>query len=192
MVLTPAVRGLLGIETDAQNKTLRLDPHLPASWDRVSIQQVPLGDLRLTVEMARSKEHLVIAATVSSPAVFCLARQSAEPTDCEHAPRTREQLSIPLPGAEIELPNRLPTPGSETSQIKVLDETSAANSLSLILEAPGGSMHNLRLRRNRQIVAIDGASATADTLTVSFPPGAGYTRQTVRLVWKRPGRLFAP
>jgi hypothetical protein len=192
MVLTPAVRGLLGIEADAQDKTLRLDPHLPASWDRVSIQQVPLGDLHLTVEMVRSKQNLVITATAPSPAVFCLARQSAEPTDCEHAPRTREQLSIPLPGAEIELPNRLPTPGSETCQLKAVDETSGANSLAVTLEAPGGSMHVLRLRRNKPIVAIEGASATADTLTVNFPPGAGYTRQTVRLLWRRSGRMFAP
>jgi glycogen debranching enzyme len=192
MVLTPAIRGLLGIEADAQNKTLRLDPHLPASWDKVSVQQVPLGDLRLTVEMVRSRDHLVITATTSVQAVFCLARQSAEPTDCEHAPRTREQLSIPLPGAEVELPNRLPTPGSQTSQIKALDETVAANSLTLTLEAPGGSTHVLRLRRNKQIAAIDGATATADTLTVRFPPGTGYTRQTVRLLWKRSGRMFKP
>ena len=130
MVLTPAIRGLLGVEGDAASKTLRVSPHLPASWDRVSIHEVPLGDLRLAVEMTRSKQNLVISATIPEPAVFCLARQEAERSECDHAPRTREQLTIPLPGAEVELRQDLPEPGASTHQVKVLDEHAELRELS--------------------------------------------------------------
>lgn len=183
MVLTPAVRGLLGIEADAQNKTLRLSPHLPATWDRVSIQQVPLGDLHLTVEMVRSKDNLVITATTAAPAVFCLAQQSAETAGCEHAPRTREQLTIPLPGAEVELRQELPEPGARTHQVKVLDEHSEAREFSVTLEGWPGSTQMLELRRHRKNISVQGATATATNLTVQFPEGDGWQKQTVVLRW---------
>ena len=183
MVLTPAVRGLLGLEAEAANETLRLAPHLPASWDKVSIQQVPLGDLRLTVEMVRSKDNLVITATTPSAAVFCLARQSAEAFACEHAPRTREQLNIPLPAAEVELRQELPEPGASTHQVKVLDEHSERREFSVTLEGWPGSTQVLELRRHRKNISVQGATATATNLTVQFPNGDGWQKQTVVLRW---------
>ena len=36
MVITPTLRGLFGIDIDAQSKTITVNPHLPASWDHAS------------------------------------------------------------------------------------------------------------------------------------------------------------
>ena len=34
MVITPTLRGLFGIDIDAQTKTITVNPHLPAGWDQ--------------------------------------------------------------------------------------------------------------------------------------------------------------
>jgi glycogen debranching enzyme len=44
MVLTPLIRGLLGIDVDAPRRTIRIAPHLPADWDEVSVTNVPIGN----------------------------------------------------------------------------------------------------------------------------------------------------
>ena len=184
MVLTPAVRGLLGLEADTPAKTLRVAPHLPATWDKVSVQQVPLGDLRLTVEMVRSKDNLVVTASSPAPAVFCLATsQSAASPACEHMPRTHEQLTIPLPGAEVELPHDWPEPGASPLQMKVLDEHLDAHELSLVLEGWPGTSYVIDLRRHRKSMSVQGATETVTSLTVRFPNGDGWQKQTVALRW---------
>src|SRR5262249_55936826 len=51
MVVTPFVRGLLGLEVSGGGRELRFAPQLPANWDRASITGVAAGqgksDLRL-------------------------------------------------------------------------------------------------------------------------------------------------
>src|SRR5205814_9227332 len=39
MVVTPAVRGMLGIEPDDGGRALRVAPALPANWDRVEARR---------------------------------------------------------------------------------------------------------------------------------------------------------
>ena len=43
MVITPTLRGLFGIDIDAQTKTITVNPHLPANWDRAYIENLALG-----------------------------------------------------------------------------------------------------------------------------------------------------
>ena len=41
MVITPTLRGLFGIDIDAQTKTITVNPHLPASWDQGEVMNHP-------------------------------------------------------------------------------------------------------------------------------------------------------
>jgi len=86
----------------------------------------------------------------------------------------------------------LPLPGARTSQMKVLAETVTTHSMTLELEADGGSVVELQLRRNapKLNVRAQGASilpgrseSGLDSLTVKFPSGEGYKKQTVTLLW---------
>jgi glycogen debranching enzyme len=43
MVLTPLLRGLLGIDVDVPRGRVTLAPHLPPEWDSVSVDAVPVG-----------------------------------------------------------------------------------------------------------------------------------------------------
>jgi glycogen debranching enzyme len=53
MVVTPVVRGLLGITTGDGGRSLRFAPALPAGWDRVRVTNVALGGSRYDLAAAR-------------------------------------------------------------------------------------------------------------------------------------------
>ncbi len=54
MVVTPLVRGLLGIEATDGGRTLTFAPQLPADWDRVSATNVPAGEARYDLGLERA------------------------------------------------------------------------------------------------------------------------------------------
>jgi glycogen debranching enzyme len=62
MVVTPILRGLLGIEVSAGGRILTFAPKLPANWDRVAIQNVSAGTDRydLLFERAAGRETIKI------------------------------------------------------------------------------------------------------------------------------------
>lgn len=185
MVFTPAIRGLLGLDFDALHHTLRLSPHLPASWSGVRIHEVPLGEMKLDLDMEREGNDLVVHAIARASAVFCLAL-AAEPrdADCHASPATDQTLHIPLPPVEVELSNELPEPGSATMRLKAIDEERAEHSYKLTLAGQGGSVHALRIRLNGvKRVRVSGATMAADRLSVTIPEGPGYQRQVVKMEW---------
>jgi hypothetical protein len=60
MVVTPFVRGLLGVEVVASGRELRFAPQLPADWDRVSISNVGAGDGRYDLRLERGGGRMTI------------------------------------------------------------------------------------------------------------------------------------
>src|SRR5262249_34397911 len=60
MVLSPIIRGMLGIEADAIHGALRVTPALPATWEHVVLHHVPFGDDKLEVRMRRVKGDLLV------------------------------------------------------------------------------------------------------------------------------------
>jgi Bacterial alpha-L-rhamnosidase 6 hairpin glycosidase domain len=63
MVITPAVRGLLGIEVSAGGKELRFAPQIPANWDRIEARNVAAGDARYDLKLIRAAGRLTITIT---------------------------------------------------------------------------------------------------------------------------------
>ena len=54
MVLTPLIRGLLGIDVDAPARRVTIAPHLPPDWDSVAVDNVPVGDGNLSFVLRRT------------------------------------------------------------------------------------------------------------------------------------------
>jgi hypothetical protein len=100
-----------------------------------------------------------------------------------------------LPVVEVAVPHGLPLLGARTAQMKVLSESSEAGSLKLELEAEGGAVVTLKVRRNGDKVNLraDGGTILSATgghdgggledLVVKFPEGADYKGQVVTLRW---------
>ncbi len=184
MVLSPAVRGLFGLDWDALRHTLRLAPNLPASWNRAVLHNVPLGRSRLDVEYTREQGRLVVRARSSSPETVCLvAQDSPRDTRCSAPAGTVHELDLPLPAVEVGLPHGLPLPGSEAAQLKVLSERRAAGRLDLDFEAPAGSLYLLPVRLNKPGVRVTGAELSGDRLAIRFLGRAGRQRIAVTFLW---------
>jgi len=63
MVITPAMRGLLGIEVTAGGKELRFAPQLPANWNQVEARNVAAGNKRLDLKLERGAGNLTVKIT---------------------------------------------------------------------------------------------------------------------------------
>jgi glycogen debranching enzyme len=207
MVITPAIRGLFGLSCDAEHKTIVVDPHLPATWQGATLHHVPVAGGTGDISFHRDGATLVVQLSGAPSGVGLRSKSAASQT------AVAAELRLPLDAVEVGIPAELPLPGAATSQIKVLAERHAKGSLELDLEAQGGAVYELPVRLNgvaEKEISInggelkqgvwaaiaprtlqwwaDGGSAvsvanTMKLLTVNFPAGSGYQRQTVRVKW---------
>ena len=60
MVLTPLIRGLLGLDVDVPARRVTLAPHLPPDWDSVTVEHVPVGRGRLSFTVRRSATAMTV------------------------------------------------------------------------------------------------------------------------------------
>ncbi len=182
MVITPILRGLLGLTIDAAAHTVTVAPHLPADWPGARIEALHVGESSCTVTFQRRGADLKIdLATTSGPPVFL--SQEGSPG--------RSSISLPLPTVEVALPQVLPQPGSPTTQVKVLSEMRGLRSLTLELEGQALSEMSLVVRVNGKLASLRAQGATlgsvrADGLRsaeTSFPAGVGYVSKFVTFTW---------
>jgi len=68
MIVTPLMRGLLGIEASAGGRTLRFAPQLPADWDRVEVRRIAAGGYQfdLTLERKGGRETIRVVRRVAA------------------------------------------------------------------------------------------------------------------------------
>lgn len=180
MVISPVIRGMFGLEWDAAKHTLSVTPHLPADWGSVSLHNVPMGDNRFDLKFTRRGQELLVEATGG------VRLQS-------RAPGARVEggaLRLPLSPVEVKMDQALPAFGSETRQMKVLDERTEAHAVKLTLAAHGGSRQTLWLRENAAGLKVRSQDAEIGPLrdglrliTVSFPAGDGYVTKDVAIGW---------
>jgi glycogen debranching enzyme len=72
MVVSPLIRGLLGIETDAINSTVMFSPHVPANWNAFSIQNIMLGHNVLSLTFKRTDDTIELDSTRITSAEDCV------------------------------------------------------------------------------------------------------------------------
>ena len=191
MVLSPAIRGLFGIDVDALHRNLHLQPHLPASWDFAEIHNVRVGDDLYQITLKRERNHLLATVSSTQPTVLCLNSQNEA---CHDRSTTSRTISLPLLAVEVSLPEQqLPEAGSITSQPRVIDESYQSENLSLTLEGVAGTTVDLFLRNNMLSpsskratdLKVEGAERIGEKLRVNFPQGTGFVAQKVHISWPK-------
>jgi hypothetical protein len=120
MVLTPLIRGLLGIDVDAPRRRVVIAPHLPADWDSVRVRNVPVGAGRLSFAVHRSAGAITLDVT----------REGGDraPLDVEFAP------ALPLGATGTDGTTITHTPGDEHGQVR----RSVSDSAQLVVRYAGG------------------------------------------------------
>lgn len=181
MVVTPAVRGMFGLEWNAVGNTLTVNPRLPAEWKEAKILGLPIAQSRVGIEMRRNGLSLSVYLIGQGSKTLKLSSRAAG------AKMANGELLIPLPAVEVGMAHGLPAAGASTTQMKVIDQQESPHSLRLKLSAPANSHQTLFLRLNDPHIHLrtDGAEAVADSgkLRMQFPPGAGYVEKVVTLSW---------
>ena len=191
MVLSPAIRGLFGIDADAIHRTLNVHPRLPATWDFAELDNVRVGNDLYKVTLKRNGDRLLATVRSEQPTVLCL---NAKNEICKDRAAVARAISLPLPSVEVSLPEQqLPEAGDTTTQPRVLDESYQADHLSLTLEGLAGTTVDLSMRKNTPgtsskhtaEIKVEGAEKVGDKLRVTFPQGTGFVSQPVRISWSR-------
>ena len=181
MVVTPTLRGMFGLEWNAEEHKLMVTPRLPAQWTDAKILGLPIGSSRVGLEFHRDGAMLSVRITGDNANHLSLGSR---------APGARIKAGeavIPLPSVEVSVDHPLPQLGSTTAEMKVLDERLSEHSLWLQLSAPANTVQSLMLRQNDPKVhlRVDGGETSSDSreLLVRFPPGTGYREKEVSLSW---------
>ncbi|HET9514575.1 MAG TPA: galactose-1-epimerase, partial [Gemmatimonadales bacterium] len=196
MVLTPLLRGLLGLELDAPAGRLTLAPHLPANWDSVAVENIRFGsttiDLRLRKDGGRYRAELSRLGgsgpieVVFMPALPLGATSPAERTETPgdvHATARgtlRQSLTLEVPyqgGWNVAPPARRPAIGDRSSAPRILSERLSNGTYTVMIEGRAGTTERFRLREGddwREVeIAFPAAGASPDGYTTAtLAPGA--------------------
>jgi len=195
MVLTPLIRGLLGLEVDAPARRLTIAPHLPPEWDSVRVDNIIVGGDALSLSLRREPGRVT--------ARIRRLRSSGLPLDLVFAPAlplgarvTSQAATDATPGdvhalvrgtladsASFEVrftggwsiipPIMRPSVGDRSAAPRVLSErlTGAARYV-VALEGLAGRTYRFRLR------APDSAAAVSAVTSAASAAGAGSARVT--------------
>lgn len=151
MVVSPLLRGLLGLERDAAARRIRLAPHLPAYWREFELTNLRVGDASLRFKFARDASSIALewqnastkpvdlefspAVSLRAKAIAAEVNQRPVPFDV-HAGATDQhvRVRVPLPGGRgtlrIRLENdfafhyesSLPPPGETSRNLKIVSQ----------------------------------------------------------------------
>ena len=172
MVVSPILRGLFGLQTNAQSHEITLAPHVPADWTWFGIRNVHLGNLSVDFQYRKTQDSVTVEATRSGTG------------DCwvEFSPafslRTKvvsvEMNGKPLPfkihpnDEDQHVSMRLPVhAGANRMVIRVKNDFGLA--LANVLPALGSTSRGLRVISNSWNSARDQL-----TVEVSGVPGMEY------------------
>jgi glycogen debranching enzyme len=181
MVVTPVMRGLLGIEAGEAAGRLTFAPLLPADWSRAAARRVAVADGLFDLALERREGARTITVTrqggsapvrvVLAPAFALDARIRSVSVDGRSRPHQtrregdvqRVQVELPadaLParvvffcdeGTDVFAPVTDPQPGASSEGLRILRAAPDADGLHLTLEGLGGREYALTVRTPRNV-----------------------------------------
>jgi len=164
-VISPIVRGMLGLSDDETTKTLYFAPHLPPQWDRVGLEHVSFCGGQSDILYSRRDDGIHLAVKAAVAGADCTLRFT--PSFSKHA-RMRSMLwngrplqytveqnsndqhamvSLPMGNGELifrvdddfglQADNELPPLGTTSVNLKISREQWSANNRELKVRVAG-------------------------------------------------------
>ena len=166
MVISPILRGMLGLQTDAEKHQITLVPHVPPDWMSFAIRNVQVGGTSVDFRYSKTADSIVLESkrtgtedcTVEFSPAFSLrtrvisVEMNGRPVPFKMQPNKNDQhLSVrfPVNGGPnnlvirvkndfgLALSNELPALGSASRGLRVLNESWNASKTELTLEVSG-------------------------------------------------------
>jgi glycogen debranching enzyme len=196
----PLVRGLLGLEGDALNKSLIFSPHFPAAWNQVSISNYRVGQANFSLEFERSEDKIVVKVYPERAQGYTLRftpalgigtrvqslKANGEPVEF----KTEEKAQVVLVESEIPVKEDLlsieitflPTveilpvvPESQTGDsnkgLKIISLNKESSRLIIEFEGLTNATYHMRVTMPEFIAKVDGAEVKKDKLILTMPEG---------------------
>jgi hypothetical protein len=215
MVLTPLLRGLLGIDIDVPRGRVTLAPHLPPGWDSVSVDNVPVGRSTISFTLRRMSGGMTAVVRrrgpdrsplelVFSPALPLGARgsgggarTSATPGDVHatvSAPITDSSVvEVRYTGGWAIVPPVMPAPiGGRSRAPRVLSERingtgSAGHRYVVALEGLSGRRYAFGIRAPDEAMASALDATASAGASVQLGPKTPGTLRTVEVIFPSTG-----
>jgi glycogen debranching enzyme len=211
MVITPTLRGLFGITSDAQEKEITVNPHLPPRWEGARVNGVVLPEGRIDLVFTRTEDVLRVNFDDREHTGWKL-RSDLAGASVHKDPRNSNgwELSIPLPEVDIDADSSSPVqPGARTSEFRVLSQVYGVRRIDLTVEGMAGSEGNLVVLRQKLVQprlklpegVVEGIDREHASVNLTFPdrahedgksagnlefhfaPGNGWQTITVTVTW---------
>jgi glycogen debranching enzyme len=198
MVISPLLRGLLGLETNASSHKVVFSPHVPADWASFSVHNIRCGDTTLNLEYGKKQNEITIKVESSgnselefAPALSPRAQiigaevngHSAavhiQHSEFDQHPVVRASLTKGKNTVLIRLrndfrisySNSLPPLGSSSRGMREISESWSTSHDALTIELAGirGAHYELAVSNPGQIASVEGAELRDNKLFVNIP-----------------------
>jgi glycogen debranching enzyme len=171
MVISPLLRGLLGLRFDAQAHTLTFAPHIPASWKGFALHHIAAGNDPLDLHFSRTADAITVTADHPGGAELKMDFRPAV------SPRT-EVLGATLNGRRVEF--RLERHDNDQHLIVKTSLTSGRNTLRILLRNDFAVTYEAALPALASVsqglrVVSETWNDSRDTLTLQTEGLAGHT-----------------
>ena len=176
MVVTPMLRGLLGIESSGGGSVLRCAPRLPANWNSLSARNIPAGQARIDFTFSRTPGRLSV--TIDRLAVPAAPGQPLRVLLAPAFPLDAVVRAVSVNGRDVTFDISrtgdvqqaevvIAAPGPKTSVVFNIDDgTDVYQEVPAL--TPGSRSEGLRVLRSR-------AGRDALRLTLEGRPGRSYS-----------------
>ena len=176
MVLQPAMEGMLGLSPDAMNNTLGLALRFPYDWDSVSVDNIRLGDNRLSFKLLRTPGTTTVKflnLLTSSPPLLSLTiplapgtrvikvlidgqlgtfKRSTTGLELKVKAAEKNQIEITQTGGISVLPLVYhPNPGDSSTGLKIISDELIGKKYIVKVEGLSGKTGKIRLIRSGKV-----------------------------------------
>ncbi|MFL6576424.1 MAG: MGH1-like glycoside hydrolase domain-containing protein [Povalibacter sp.] len=190
--LTATTQGLLGLRVDGAKRHIAFAPHLPASWDRISLRRIRVAGSDVSLEMTRSAEEITLRVKNEGDSVTLsfdpelplgakvrtarIENRELQASTVEHAQDTHAHLDIDVPhgdallqisysgGVAIVPVITPPIIGAPSAGMKIVSTRLKDRALTLELDHLASESTHFDLRTPWKIANVEGAT---------FAPGTG-------------------
>ena len=192
MVVSPLLKGMLGLEKDATKKSLTFVPHVPADWTNFKINNVRVGDSVLNLSYQKTLDEITLEITrtggectldfepaLANTALVGRVVVNGKPTTYDqrmlaehHHLRIKVALNegknvVHIPVANdfgVSYAFRLPELGSASSDLRILSEKmeDVTAPMELVTAGRAGATYDLAVWNSSMIESVRGAELVKD------------------------------
>ena len=187
MVVSPLLRGLMGLSADALSHTITLAPHAPYNWPQFTIEHVTAGDCAMNATYRRVPDAIILeierrgtgpctlqfSPSVSRMARIVRAELNGKAVAYHVEKNSMDQhvsVNVPITSGSsnlrihvrndfgLFLDSQLPALGTASEGLRIVSESWTADSLTLDLSGRAGRTYHLGVFHAEQIGSVGGAT----------------------------------